>query len=392
MKPRGSGEGRDGERRAGISASQVEWQVASAAAALRPRPRETFVRNAAVLGAGVLTAVLMHQLGSRVLGDYAARILLDTGIAIILAVSLYIVNGMAGQFSLGHAGFFALGGYTAASITYYGSLLVWGDALRHGGGFGGGEWLFVAACLSGGLVGAVAGFAMGLPILRLRGDYLAIVTLGFGEIIRVVLQQTNPVLYSAEELLSAKAEQLFPPPLGGALGFSGVPKYTSLFWVYAFVALTLIVAYRLKFSSIGRGMISIREDEIAAQAMGVNVTRWKVRAFVIAAFFAGIAGSLFAHESGIIISPKDAGFQRSIEAVIMVVLGGNGSISGVVLAAVFLTIVPELLRNFAEYRMIVYAILLIGTMLLRPQGLFGRREIWEFFWRPSAARKELSAP
>src|SRR5690606_15974776 len=125
-----------------------------------------------------------------------------------------------------------------------------------------------------------------------------------------------------------------------------VPKYTSLFWVYAFVALTLLVSYRLKYSSIGRGLLSIREDEIAARAMGVHITRWRVRAFGIAACFAGIAGGLFAHESGVILSPKDAAFARSIEIVIMVVLGGKGSITGVVLSATILSLMPELLRDF----------------------------------------------
>jgi branched-chain amino acid transport system permease protein len=220
---------------------------------------------------------------------------------------------------------------------------------------------------------------VGLPTLRLRGDYLAIATLGFGEIVRVILTQTNDVIYTAEDLRGATAKELFPPPVGGALGFSGLPKYTSLFWVYLFVALTMIVAQRLKSSSAGRAMIAIREDEIAAQSMGVNITRWKVRAFVIAAFFAGIAGGLFAHESGVIISPKDAGFQRSIEVVIMVVLGGKGSISGTALAAVLLSSLPEFLRGFDQYRMIVYAVVLIGMMLLRPQGLFGSRELWDFF-------------
>ncbi|MGH7200009.1 MAG: branched-chain amino acid ABC transporter permease, partial [Planctomycetaceae bacterium] len=205
----------------------------------------------------------------------------------------------------------------------------------------------------------------------------AIVTLGFGEIIRVVLQQTNPVLYGLDELQTAGPEQLVPPPVGGALGFSGLPKYTNLFWVYLFVAVTLIVAHRLKFSAAGRAMLAVREDEIAAQAMGVNVTGTKVRAFVLSALFAGLAGALFAHESGVIISPKDAGFGRSLDAVIMVVLGGKGSISGVALAAVLLTLLPELLRDFAEYRLIVYALLLILMMLARPQGLLGLHELWE---------------
>jgi branched-chain amino acid transport system permease protein len=233
----------------------------------------------------------------------------------------------------------------------------------------------------GGCVAAAAGYVVGLPSLRLRGDYLAIVTLGFGEILRVILQQTNPVIADAESLRSAELSQLVPPPVGGALGFFGVPTYTSLFWVYAFLTLTLVVAFRLKWSSLGRAMISIREDEFAAQAMGVNSARTKVLAFMLAAFFAGIAGSLFAHESGNIINPKDAGFLRSLDYVIMTVLGGRGSITGVMLAAVVLTVLPEALRDFEDYRLIVYALLLIGMMLLRPQGLFGIHEIWDYWPR-----------
>jgi branched-chain amino acid transport system permease protein len=142
----------------------------------------------------------------------------------------------------------------------------------------------------------------------------------------------------------------------------------------------LVVAFRLKRSSLGRAMISVREDEFAAQAMGVNVARVKVMAFMIAAFFAGMAGGLYAHESGLIMSPREAGFQRSLDYVLMAVLGGRGSISGVMLAAIILTVLPEALRDFDQYRLIVYALLLIGMMLVRPQGLFGIHEIWD--WRP----------
>lgn len=374
-----------------MTATSTPSTVQRAAADLRPPTGQALLRSLLPLAIGIVAAVIIHFAARPLLGDYVARILLDAGIAVILAVSLNIVNGLTGQFSLGHAGFFAIGGYSAATVTYYGSLLIWESSSKHGGWLGSGEWLFVVGCLIGGLMAAAAGFVVGLPTLRLRGDYLAIATLGFGEIVRVVLTQTNDVIYSAEALREAKADDLFPPPVGGALGFSGLPKYTSLFWVYLFVAITLIVAHRLKASSAGRAMISIREDEIAAQSMGINVTRWKVRAFVIAAFFAGIAGGLFAHESGVIISPKDAGFQRSIEAVIMVVLGGKGSITGAMLAALLLSSLPEFLRGFDQYRMIVYAGLLIAMMLLRPQGLFGTRELWDFFKRRPKSKAEVAS-
>jgi branched-chain amino acid transport system permease protein len=308
------------------------------------------------------------------------KVVTDIGIAIILAVSLNIVNGIAGQFSLGHAAFMTLGGYGAGLITYYGSLLMWNSASRHGGFAGPGEWLFFAGCIGGGLIATVAGYFVGLPSLRLKGDYLAIVTLGFGEILRVLFQQTEAVIKTRTELMNAPLSRLWPPPVGGAIGFDGLPKYTNLFWVYGFVTFMLVVAFRLKRSSLGRAMIAVREDEFAAQAMGVNVAYVKILAFMVAAFFAGVGGGLYAHEKGNMISPEAAGFQLSITYVLMTVLGGRGSISGVMLAAAILTILPEALRDFDQWRMIVYSLLLIAMMLFRPQGLFGIHEIWD--WRP----------
>ena len=331
------------------------------------------------LAIGIAVALTLHFGLPLIVNAFYARIVMDIGIAIIMAVSLNIVNGMTGQFSIGHAGFMTLGGYLAAFITYYGSMLIWGDVKTHGGLLGPGELLFVSSCIMGGVLAAGAGYVVGLPSLRLRGDYLAIVTLGFGEIIRVVLQQTGRVINNADALKQGGLSQLIPPPVGGALGFGGVPKYTNLFWVYTILTITIVAAYRLKRSSLGRSMISIREDEIAAQAMGVNIARQKVLAFVIAAFFAGVAGGLFAHEAGVIISPQDAGFQRSFDYVIMTVLGGRGSITGVMLAAGILTALPEFLRDFDQYRLIVYALLLIIMMLVRPQGLFGIHEIWNIW-------------
>ena len=332
-------------------------------------------------------ALLLHFGLPQLVNAYYARIVMDIGIAMIMAVSLNIVNGMTGQFSIGHAGFMTLGGYLAAFITFYGSMCIWGDVKTHGGLLGSGELLFLVSCIMGGVLAAGAGYVVGLPSLRLRGDYLAIVTLGFGEIIRVVLQQTGRVINKVDAFKEASWSQMIPPPVGGALGFGGVPKYTNLFWVFTILTITVVAAYRLKRSSLGRSMISIREDEIAAQAMGVNIARQKVLAFVIAAFFAGVAGGLFAHETGVIISPQDAGFQRSFDYVIMTVLGGRGSITGVMLAAGILTALPEFLRDFDQYRLIVYALLLITMMLVRPQGLLGIHEVWNVWpFRRTSAR------
>jgi branched-chain amino acid transport system permease protein len=347
---------------------------------VQPPPAGVVIfRSFAPLLGAVGFAFLMWGLQKSVLGDFNTVLVMNVGVTMMLALSLSIVNGMTGQFSIGHAGFMALGGYTAGLITYYSSLFLWGDALRHGGPFGSGSLLFAGACILGGVVAAAGGYIVGLPSLRLRGDYLAIVTLGFGEIMRVVLQQTNPVLPSREAVTKATWKQLIPPPAGGAVGFDGLPKYTNLFWVGLFLAATVLIAYRLKRSGIGRSMIAVREDEIAAYAMGVNVTRVKVRSFVIAAGLAGVAGGLYAHQSALILEPNDAGFQRSFDYIIMTVLGGQGSITGVLTAAAVLSVLPEYLRNFNDYRLIIYALLLIVMMIVRPQGLFGTWEVWNLW-------------
>ena len=347
------------------------------------------------------------------------KILSLIGINAIMAVSLNVVNGYTGQFSLGHVGFMAIGGYVSGALTYYGSMILWQSTAIHGELFGGGDFLFLGALLCGGLVAALAGYVVGLPSLRLRGDYLAIVTLGFGEIVRLILTLTRPIKKTAEEVSQAGLLSIthnangswaldgWMISFGGALGFDGIPKYTNLFWIYLLCFATIIFCYRLKQSVLGKAFVSIREDEVAAEAMGVPTTRYKVLAFVIAAFFGGVGGGLFAHEVGILISPPEMNFLKSVDYVIMVVLGGMGSISGAVLAAIALTILPELLRDLSwipflpkalhdvsDYRLIIYALILICVMIMRPQGLMGIKEIWEVrpaLWlRAKLARKEKS--
>jgi branched-chain amino acid transport system permease protein len=349
------------------------------------------------LAAGIVLAFVLQVVLAPALGAFAAKMLLDIGIAIVLAASLNIVNGFAGQFSIGHAGFMMVGGYASAIVTYYGSIKLWGSPDVHGGFLGVGDLMFLGSCVIGGLFAALAGLVVGLPSLRLRGDYLAIVTLGFGEIMRVIVQRSSDVLYPDQ--VAGKSLIEVSDNLGGALGFSGVPTYVSptpwnpgtghagIFFAYLVVAIVLICAYRLKLSSKGRALLAVRENEIAAEAMGVNTAHAKVVAFVVAAFFAGVGGALFAHEFGNTLTPRELGFQKSIDIVIMVVLGGMGSISGAVVAAIGLTIMPELFREFAEYRMIIYALALILVMILRPQGLFGIKEIWETeLWRKLRGR------
>jgi len=283
-------------------------------------------------------SLLVSLLADRI-NPYVLFILYDIGINIILAVSLNLINGYTGQFSLGHAGFMAVGAYTAAVITNQ-----FGDLNTIAAGA-----LFLGALLAGGLLAAVTGLLVGLPTLRLRGDYLAIVTLGFGEIIRVVFQNMERV--------------------GAARGYSVMHGYTSFFWTFSMAAVTIYVVTALVHSTYGRGFIAVRDDEVAAEAMGINTTKYKVTAFVVGAFFAGIAGGLYAHSKQF-ITPGGFNFMESIAIVVMVILGGMGNTPGVILAAVLLTVLPEVLRPVAQYRMIIYSLLLIVLMLTRPQGLF----------------------
>jgi branched-chain amino acid transport system permease protein len=215
---------------------------------------------------------------------------------------------------------------------------------------------FIILVAGSGACASAVGFIVGLPALRLRGDYLAIATLGFGEIIRIAIQNSEP--------------------LGGALGLTGIPKFTDFGWLYAFVIITIGVIWRVAYSPKGRAIMAVREDEIAASSIGIFSTDYKVIAFSIGAFFAGVAGALFSlHERS--ITPSYFNVVKSIEPVVMVTLGGLGSISGAIFAAAVLTILPELLRDISpQDRMVFYSLLLVIMMLLRPQGLLGGRELW----------------
>jgi len=291
---------------------------------------------------------------------YYLGIAIDIGINVILAVSLNLINGHTGQFSLGHAGFMAVGAYTAASLS-------WGlEATKASPLLGG--IIFALALLAGGGTAAVAGLAVGVPSLRLRGDYLAIVTLGFGEIIRVILQTTDsiPRIWKLDPA-GTVARTL--ENMGGASGMKGIATLTNFGWAWGLAAVTVFVVAALVNSTYGRGFIAVHDDEVAASAMGINPVRYKVTAFVIGAFFAGMAGGLYAHHKQF-LSPTGFDFMKSIDIVVMVILGGMGRTAGVIVAAIVLTVLPELLRGFADYRMIIYSLLIIGLMMARPQGLF----------------------
>ena len=279
-------------------------------------------------------------------------IAVSVGVNVVLAVSLNVVNGFTGQFSLGHAGFMAVGAYTAAKVTlaFAGvKIALLPEPVSD-------QLVFAFALAAGMGTAALAGFLVGMPSLRLRGDYLAIVTLGFGEIIRSVIENMRS--------------------LGQATGLSGLPPLTNVVWVGISAIATIVMARRLAVSTQGRALFAIREDEIAAEAMGVDTTGYKVRAFTISAAYAGLAGGLIVHAI-LLATPRMFTFIRSMEVVVMVVLGGLGSVTGSVLTAIVLTLSLEALREVQEYRMVVYALLLVVLMLLRPQGIFGTREIWD---------------
>ncbi len=300
-------------------------------------PKSQLWLLAALVLAGIVSAF------SGRMDSYMLDVAMGVGINIVLAVSLNLINGFTGQFSLGHAGFMAVGAYTSAMLTTtLGTKLGWSLPLL--------QWvLFPASLLLGGLVAALAGLAVGAPSLRLKGDYLAIVTLGFGEIIKVVLQNVDAV--------------------GGARGLIGVPAYTDIFWTFGAAAVTVYVVWGLLNSTYGRGFLAVADDEVAAEAMGLDTTRYKITAFVVGAFFAGVAGGLYAHLKGY-LNPGGFDFNKSIEIVVMVILGGMGRHVGVIIAAVLLGVLSETLRSFGDYRMIIYSLLLIVLMLTRPQGLF----------------------
>lgn len=323
---------------------------------MKGRPQLIFiiVLLACALASHVLSGGAEPQIPA--LNSYYYDVLIGIGINIILAAGLNLVNGYTGQFSLGHAGFMAAGAYASSYLT-----LLYGYSW--GTGTIGTTGIFILALIGGGLAAAIAGLLVGVPSLRLKGDYLAIVTLGFNEIIKGVIQNADP--------------------LGAQRGLGGMVQHTTFFWTFAFAAVTVYVVIHLVNSTYGRGFLAVRDDEIAAEAMGINTTKYKVLAFVLGAFFAGIAGGLYAHFKQF-IHPEGFNFMKSVDVVVMVILGGMGSTLGVCVAAVLLTILPELLRyvsridalpewlrHIAENRMIIYSLLLIILMLTRPQGLFG---------------------
>ena len=291
----------------------------------------------------IIFVALSSLIDSGAINKYYAGILIMIGINVIMTVSLNLTTGFLGELALGHAGFMSVGAFTAGIITkQLSATLGWSAAA-----------CLPVSLLAGGLLAAIMGFLIGVPALRLKGDYLAIITLGFGEILRVIIQNMEIT--------------------GGASGISRIPRVNSFTLTYFIMVAVIIVMFTLGRSRHGRAILSIRENAVAAESTGISVTRYKIFAFTFAAFFAGIAGGLYAHQIGR-VSAATFDFNKSIEYLVMVVLGGMGSITGSIIAAAVLTLLPELLREFADYRMLLYSIMLILMMLFRPKGLMGTAE------------------
>ncbi len=278
--------------------------------------------------------VIMQDIVKQV-DPYIMQILMNIGIAIIMALGLNLITGVTGQLSLGHAAFMSIGAFTSAIITLNTGLP------------------FAINLLLAGLTAAMIGALIAFPILRLTGDYLAIATLGFSEILKVLL-------------LNMKITN-------GALGLSVPSANTEVpmpIVILIVVILSIVAMVCVHNSRFGRSLMAIREDEIAAEAMGINATLNKLQAFAVGSFLAGLGGGLYAHVI-LYINPSDFGFMKSIDMLNMVVLGGLGSIPGAVLGASILAAAPEFLRFMQQYRMLVYGALLVFLMVFRPNGLLG---------------------
>ena len=313
-------------------------------------PARYIINTALTILLYVVLSVIVASTGLK--GEYYKGIIITVGINIILATSLNVVCGYLGQLPLGHAGFMAVGAYAGAIFMKATPVA---NLLRAGNSVAVIPYIIIAILISA-LVAGIFGLLIGIPALRLRGDYLAIITLGFGEIIRVVLTNIDSVLGFKFTY--------------GASGLARIPKFTSLAVMFVVTALCLFLIHVFMKSRHGRAVLSIRDNEIAAESVGINTTFYKTTAFVFSAMLAGVAGCLYAGYIGSLY-PSTFKFMKSIEILVMVVLGGMGSMLGSVISAVVLTALPEMLRAFSDYRMVAYSLALVLMMIFRPKGLMG---------------------
>ncbi|MEO0074904.1 MAG: branched-chain amino acid ABC transporter permease [candidate division WOR-3 bacterium] len=310
--------------------------------------RHQLLKNKISLFVILFYVVIQLLLSKQIINPYWQQIICYAGIMTISALGLNLIYGFTGQFSLGHAAFFGIGAYTSAfiikSINFTNPLFL------------------IVGIISGGILSALIAFLIGLPILRLRSDYLGIATLGFGIIVKVIFDNADKLL----------------PVLGGSRGMVGIPTLTNFTWVFIIVLLAIIILRNLINSAPGRALISLREDEIAAEAVGINTTKYKTLGFVIGCSYAGVAGAMYAHLYAF-LHPQNFDFLKSIDVLLIVVLGGMASISGSVIAAVVWVLILEGLRvilpeAILDWRLVIYPLLLIIIMIFRPSGIFGGKE------------------
>lgn len=300
-----------------------------------------------ILAIIIIFVALNYAVTSGMLTRQYSSLLIPIGINVILAVSLNLTTGYLGELTLGHAGFMSVGAYAGAIFSLHTNLpMIPG---------------FFIAMLIGGIVAAIFGLMIGIPVLRLKGDYLAIVTLAFGEIIRSVIVNLKIT--------------------GGPSGLNNIPMYTDYIMVYVMAVLTILVVMNMVNSRQGRAICSIREDYIAAESVGISLTNYKILAFVVAAFFAGIAGVLYSHNLGF-LQAKTFNYNKSIEILVIVVLGGMGSLRGSIISAILITLLPELLRGMDDLRMLIYAVVLIAMMLFNASKLKEWLKTWVYNHMP----------
>lgn len=292
--------------------------------------KQNMIKTALIVAIYLVVTVLMS---ADIIDSYLFLNIVSIGINIILAVSLNLITGFTGQFSLGHAAFMSIGAYTSGIITAKLGLP------------------FIVGIIAAALVAAIAGLLIGVPTLRLKGDYLAIATLGFGEIVRIIGLNWDYI--------------------GGAMGLNDIPRYTNWTWLFAFIVITIVIISNFINSYNGRAVISIKEDEIASTSMGVNTSYYKVLVFSMGAFFAGIAGALYANYF-YFIKPDSFGFMKSVDILVIVVLGGLGNIKGSVISAIALSLISLSLQGMASLRMVIYAVILFVMMVYKPQKLLSK--------------------
>ncbi len=299
-------------------------------------------------------------------GMYNTNVMISALIYIMLGLGLNIVLGLGGMLHLGHAAFFAVGAYTYGMFFRYAGQFFINAGISTG-------WMFWIAIPLGGIMAAVFGVLLSLPVLRLRGDYLAIVTLAFGEILRMILQNWGSVTGGATGI------SLIPRPW--LFGINVTPRIAATYIyyiVFVFVILSIISVSRLENSRIGRAWEAMREDEIACQSMGIDLVRNKLTAFVLGSVWAGVAGVLFAAQTTY-INPDSFTIWESILILCIVVLGGTGSISGVILGALIIKLLPEYMRAFAQYRLLFFGLALVLMMIFRPEGIIRKiRKVYTF--------------